>query len=47
MTEILNKVDEVRTNAAKAREQIILLEELKMGSIDLNEYIKLMELLNK
>lgn len=47
MSEVLNKVGQVRSSETKEREQKRLLEELKIGNIDLNEYIKFMESLYK
>ena len=40
-------VENYKKFEAKEREQKRLLEELKIGNIDLNEYIKNMEILNK
>ena len=47
MSEVLNNINQSQKFEAKEREQKRLLEELKIGNIDLNEYIKNMEILNK
>lgn len=46
MSEVLNNINQSQKVEAKEREQKRLLEELKLGNIDLNEYIKNMELLD-
>jgi len=47
MSEVLININHSQKVEAKAREQKRLLEELKLGNIDLNEYIKNMENLDK
>ena len=47
MSDVLSNINQSQKLEAKEREQKRLLEELKLGNIDLNEYIKNMEILNK